>query len=76
MWQKINARWHSCHSWQDRARGMITAMTTFLLLALVVAAVLGIAAATVRVISNDGRGYARPPRSHYEDPRFVAYSAR
>jgi hypothetical protein len=55
---------------------MISAMTTFLILALVVAAVLAIAAATVRTISHDGRGFARPPRSHYEDSRFVAYGAR
>ena len=55
---------------------MITAMTTFILLALVVAAVLAIAAATVRAITHDGRGLTRPPRSHFEDPRFVAYSAR
>jgi len=55
---------------------MITAMTTFILLALVAAAVLGIAAATVRTINHDGRGFARPPRSHFEDQRFVSYSAR
>jgi hypothetical protein len=55
---------------------MITAMTTFVILTLVVAAALAIAAATVRTISHDGRGTARPPRSHFEDPRFVAYSAR
>ena len=55
---------------------MISAMTTFILLALVVAAVFAIAAATVRTISNEGRCFARPPRSHYEDSRFVAYSAR
>jgi hypothetical protein len=54
---------------------MITAMTTFLILTLVVAAVLAIAVATARVISHDGR-FARPPRSHYEDPRFIAYGAR
>jgi hypothetical protein len=76
MWQKINVVWHYCHSWQDHARSMITAMTTILLLALVVAAILGIAAATVRSITHDGRGSARPPRSHFEDPRFVSYSAR
>ena len=55
---------------------MITAMTTFLILALVVAALFAIAAATVRTISHDGRGFARPPRSHYEDTRFLAYTAR
>ena len=54
---------------------MITAMTTFLILTLVVAAVFAIAAATVRVINDDGR-FSRPPRSHYEDPRFIAYGAR
>ena len=54
---------------------MISAMTTFLILTLVVAAVLAIAAATVRVITNDGR-FSRPPRSHYEDSRFIAYGAR
>jgi hypothetical protein len=53
---------------------MITAMT-FLILTLVVAAVLGIAAATVRTITHDGR-FTRPPRSHFEDPRFVSYVAR
>ena len=55
---------------------MITAMTTIILLALVVAAAFAIAAATVRTISHDGRGTARPPRSHFEDTRFVSYSAR
>ncbi len=55
---------------------MITAMTTFILLALVVAAVFAIAAATVRVINNDGRGFARPPQSHFEDPAFLSYSTR
>jgi hypothetical protein len=75
IWQKINGRWHSCHSWQEPDRRMITAMTTFLILTLVVAAVFAIAAATIRVINNDGR-FARPPRSHYEDRRFIAYGAR
>ena len=75
MWQKINVLWQSCHSWQDPAGSMITAMTTFILLALVAAAVLGIAAATVRTITHDGR-FTRPPRSHFEDQRFVSYSAR
>ena len=27
IWQKINAGCHSCHSWQDLDRSMITAMT-------------------------------------------------
>jgi hypothetical protein len=37
VWQKINAPWHSCHSWQESVGSMITAMTTILFLFLVVA---------------------------------------
>jgi len=72
-WQKINAGWHSCHSWQDSIGGMITAMT-FLLILLAVAAILSVAT-VVRVIT-DGRGPNRPPVSHFQDPSFLAPSAR
>jgi hypothetical protein len=73
MWQKINEPWLSCHSWQDHERRMITAMT-FLILLLLVAAVM--TAATVRLVSHDGRGPQRPPASHFQDARFVAPLAR
>ena len=52
---------------------MITAMT-FLILLLLVAAVM--IAATVRLITHDGRGPLRPPASHFQDSRFVAPLAR
>jgi hypothetical protein len=54
---------------------MISAME-FIIYALLAATALFVVAATARVIANDGRGSARPPRSHYEDPSFVAYSSR
>ena len=73
MWQKINVGWHSCHSWQDLAGGMITAMT-FLIILLVVAAVL--AAGAVRLVLHDGQGPQRPPVSHFQDPDFMAPTAR
>jgi hypothetical protein len=72
-WQKINVVWHSCHSWQESIGGMITAMT-FLLILLVVAAVLS--AETVRRVIHDGQGPQRPPVSHFQDPDFIAPSAR
>ena len=72
-WQKINVRWHSCHSWQDSVGGMITAMT-FLFILLAVAAVL--AADAVRLAITDGQGPTRPPVSHFQDPDFTAPAAR
>jgi hypothetical protein len=72
-WQKINAVWHSCHSWQECHGGMITAMT-FLLILLAVAVLLS--AETVRRVLNDGQGPQRPPVSHFQDPDFLAPSAR
>jgi hypothetical protein len=72
-WQKINVGWHSCHSWQDHAQSMITAMT-FIILLLVVAAIL--AADTVRLVLHDGQGPQRPPVSHFQDPDFIAPTAR
>ena len=72
-WQKINVVWHSCHSWQDRVGSMITAMT-FLLILLAVAALLS--ADTVRRVITDGRGPQRPPVSHFQDPDFIAPTAR
>jgi hypothetical protein len=72
MWQKINGRWHSCHSWRDPDRCMISAMT-YLYLMLLVAAFMS--ALTIRTIVHDGRGPSRPPRSHFEDPRFRAPGA-
>lgn len=73
MWQKINAPWLFCHSWQDLYWRMITAMT-FLILLLLVATALVVA--TVRLIVHDGRGPLRPPASHFEDNRFLAPLAR
>jgi hypothetical protein len=72
-WQKINAGWHSCHSWQECHEGMITAMT-FLLILLTVAVLLS--ADTVRRVITDGRGPQRPPVSHFQDPDFLAPNAR
>ena len=72
-WQKINAVWHSCHSWQDHVGGMITAMT-FIIILLAVAALLS--ADTVRRVITDGRGPQRPPVSHFQDTDFIAPSAR
>ena len=72
-WQKINVVWHSCHSWQDHVGSMITAMT-FLLILLTVAVLLS--ADTVRRVITDGRGSQRSPVSHYQDPAFIAPTAR
>jgi hypothetical protein len=72
-WQKINVECHSCHSWQDHAGSMITAMT-FLFILLAVAVVLSVQ--TVRLVITDGRGSLRPPVSHFQDPDFIAPSAR
>ena len=52
---------------------MITAMT-FLILLLVLAALM--MAETLRLVTHDGRGPARPPRSHFDDPRFRSPLAR
>ena len=46
---------------------MITAMT-YLIVFLLVAAVMS--AETIRLLFHDGRGPQRPPRSHFDDPRF------
>ena len=64
-WQKINERWHSCHSWRDLDGSSITAMTYFIIL-LVIAAVM--AAKTIDLLRHDGRGPAAPPSSHFQDP--------
>jgi hypothetical protein len=47
---------------------------TFLLILLAVAALLS--ADTVRRVITDGRGPQRPPASHFQDPDFLAPSAR
>lgn len=52
---------------------MITAMT-FIMLLLAVAVVL--AADTVRLVLRDGQGPQRPPVSHFQDPEFLAPTAR
>ena len=52
---------------------MITAMT-FLMILLLIA--LAMSATTVCYLLRDGRGPQRPPRSHFEDDRFIAPSAR
>ena len=72
-WQKINVECHSCHSWQECAGSMITAMT-FLFILLAVAALLS--ADTVRRVITDGQGPQRPPVSHFQDPDFIAPTAR
>lgn len=69
-WQKIDAGCHSCHSWQDLQRSMITAMTeiTVLLIAtLIVAAIVGTIVVTLREVLSDGVGHPRAPRSHVPD---------
>jgi len=73
MWQKINALWLSCHSWQDLDRRSITAMTFLMILLLVVVA---LSVASVYLIVRDGRGPQRPPVSHYQDSRFLGPLAR
>jgi hypothetical protein len=52
---------------------MITAMT-FLFILLAVAVLLS--ADTVRRVISDGPGPQRPPVSHFQDPDFMAPSAR
>jgi len=52
---------------------MITAMT-FIIILLAVAALLS--ADTVRRVLHDGQGPQRPPVSHFQDPDFMAPSAR
>ena len=52
---------------------MITAMT-FLLILLTVAVLLSVD--TVRRVISDGQGPQRPPVSHFQDPDFMAPSAR
>jgi hypothetical protein len=47
---------------------------TFIVLLLAVAAVL--TAATVRLVRHDGQGSLRPPASHFQDPDFLAPTAR
>jgi hypothetical protein len=47
---------------------------TFILILLAVAAVL--AADAVRLVFTDGQGSQRPPVSHFQDPDFMAPSAR
>jgi hypothetical protein len=72
MWQNINYRWHCCHWWRKPDGSMITAMT-YLMIILVIAAVM--AAGTINALLHDGRGPARPPRSHFEDPQFQSPAA-
>ena len=52
---------------------MITAMT-FLIILLAVVALLSVE--TIRFVLTDGRGPQRPPVSHFQDPDFIAPSAR
>ena len=72
IWQKINAGCHSCHSWQECVRSMITAMSA-LIIFLVIAVVLSIQ--TIRLVLHDGMGPTQPPRSHFDDPQFRAPAA-
>jgi len=58
IWQKINVGCHSCHSWQDYAGSMITAMTTIAL----ILALTAIVAAFAGLVS-----YAR--RDHFAGGR-------
>jgi hypothetical protein len=52
---------------------MITAMTYLIVSLLVVAVII---AQTIRLLFHDGRGPQRPPRSHFDDPRFRSPAAR
>jgi len=52
---------------------MITAMT-FLFILMAVAVLLSVD--TVRRVISDGQGPQRPPVSHFQDPDFMAPSAR
>ena len=52
---------------------MITAIT-FLFILLTVAVLLSVD--TVRRVISDGQGPQRPPVSHFQDPDFMAPSAR
>ena len=47
---------------------------TFLFILLTVAVLMS--ADTVRRVITDGRGSQRPPVSHFQDPHFVAPTAR
>ena len=47
---------------------------TFLLILLTVAVLLSVD--TVRRVISDGQGPQRPPVSHFQDPDFMAPSAR
>jgi hypothetical protein len=47
---------------------------TFIVILLAVAAVLAVD--TVRLVLTDGQGAQRPPVSHFQDPDFLAPSAR
>ena len=51
---------------------MITAMT-YLMIILVIA--VAMAARTIVLLRQDGRGPAAPPSSHFQDPRFSAPAA-
>lgn len=57
-WQKIDGAWLVCHSWQDVEGSRITAMTTVLVLALLLTAAVW---ATVRWLSSDGYGRRDDP---------------
>jgi hypothetical protein len=52
---------------------MITAMT-FIIILLAVATLLSVD--TVRRVLSDGQGPQRPPVSHFQDPDFIAPTAR
>ena len=43
---------------------------TYLIILLVIAAVMAVR--TINLLRHDGRGYAAPPSSHFQDPRFAA----
>lgn len=46
---------------------------TYLMIIVVIAAVM--AGGTLRALLHDGRGAARPPRSHVDDPQFRSPAA-
>ena len=71
-WQKINAECHSCHSWRIIVERRITAMTTFIIIAVALAVVLVLAEILREVFADRP---TTPPRSHREDPTLRSPAA-
>lgn len=61
MWQKIDETCQTCHSWRDPPERSITAMTTIVVLALVLLTVAAGSAWLWRTVVSDGSGRRRAP---------------